>query len=92
MDRRISIGGKEKRVDRERNGSCGSIEEMWKRKRVDQEGGGEEGEEIFRSSKKTVRSPGIEKRRELDVVEMMRRMLKEVRGDQKEMEEGNEEI
>lgn len=45
---------------KERSGSIGTIEEMWKRRR--EEGGQGEEEEAFRSSKKTVRSPDIQEK------------------------------
>lgn len=44
-----------------RRGSCGTIEELWKRKREEQVEGGKEEEKVFRSSKKTVRSPDVER-------------------------------
>lgn len=56
---------------RERNGSIGAIEEVWKRRREKRREGEEE--EAFRSSKKTIRSSHIEKR------------LGGIRGDDKEI-------
>lgn len=51
---------KGKIVVRERSESYGSIEDMFKRKRDDAEDGTKKkGEEIFRTSKKTLRSPDV---------------------------------
>lgn len=50
---------------RERGGSLGNIEELFKRKRVEEEGEREvEKEELFKKSKVTVRSPQKVGRRE----------------------------
>jgi len=46
--------------NRVRHGSLGSIEELWKRKREESEGEGEEG---FNKSKKTIRTPEGEKKK-----------------------------
>lgn len=58
MKGRKGQGTKENRETRERNKSCGSIVDMWKRKREDlREGVGRKEGEVFETSKKTVRSP-----------------------------------
>jgi len=51
-------GLREETGNRVRHGSVGSIDELWKRKRVEME---EEGEEGFNKSKITIRSPEKEK-------------------------------
>lgn len=48
---------------RERRGSYGNVEKMLKRKREEGRGGEVKEKEIFRTSKKTVRSPDIEEER-----------------------------
>lgn len=66
--REKDIGGRR----REKGGSLGNLEEMFKRKRKS----GEEttGEEVFRSSKKTLRSPGKGEGGEREEIgEMMRK-------------------
>lgn len=60
MERKGIVGFKENRETKDRNDSCGSLEEMWKRKRKEQGKVGRR-EEIFRGSKKTVMSPDMEK-------------------------------
>lgn len=60
MKKRAMTKVREKGVTRDRSGSTGTIEEMWKRRR--EEGGEKEDEEMFRSSKKTMRSPDILKK------------------------------
>lgn len=59
MDREHSVGKMEESKVGERSGSTGIIVEMWRRKREreGEEGGDEEGKEIFKRSKKTPRSP-----------------------------------
>lgn len=52
------MGVKEKGV-RDRSGSMETLEDMWKRS--NEEGGEREGQEAFRSSKKILRSPDVEK-------------------------------
>lgn len=83
---------------RGRSRSCGSIEEIWNRRREDS-GEWEEGEgEIFRKSKKTVRSPDLKKGMGKGV-EMMRaelrelvKEIKEVRGWREKIKKIKEEI
>lgn len=58
MEKRTLSGVKEKGV-RDRSESMGTLQDMWKRRR--EEGGEGEGEEAFRSSKKILRSPDVEK-------------------------------
>lgn len=79
---------KRKREARGRSEICENIEEMWKRKREKQgEGGGRE-EEVFRGSKKTVRSLDIEKRMGAGLEEIMRRLIREkLRGVMEEIKE-----
>lgn len=52
MDRKHSAEKMEEKKVRVRSGSMGLLEEMWRRKRVRERGGGadEEGKEIFRES------------------------------------------
>lgn len=83
MERKGIVGFKENRETKDRNDSCGSLEEMWKRKRKEQGKVERREEEIFRGSKKTVMSPDMEKEKEKWVEEMMRRLKrKKVRGDE----------
>lgn len=58
MEKRGMMGLK---GSRGRSDSCGSIEEIWIKKREEQLEGGGGGEEAFRGSKKTARSPDVEK-------------------------------
>lgn len=60
MEKRALTGAREKEVMKERSGSSGSIEEMWKRG-IEKKREREE-EEVFRTGKKTVRSPDLEER------------------------------
>lgn len=62
---------------RERSGSIGVIE-FWKRRREEKREG--EKEKVFTSSKKTMRSPDIEKRLERGLKEMISRLLREELG------------
>lgn len=71
MERSRLVGVRGNRIARGRSKSCGSQEDMWKRKRGTR-GRGEE--EVFRSSKKTVRSPDVEKGMGGGVEGMMRRL------------------
>lgn len=66
---------------RGRSKSCGSLEEIWKRKREEQGEGGREEEEIFRSNKKTVRSSDMDVKGLGGGVEgMVRRLMREELG------------
>jgi len=58
MEGDLGTEGKRGRKGRERSESMGNIEEMWKRKREEMDRSREEEEAVFRSSKKTFRSPG----------------------------------
>lgn len=64
-------------MTRGRSESSGSIEDMLKRKR-DESGvrTGKE-EEVFRTNKKTVRSPDVERGKEEGMEEMLRRLMRE---------------
>lgn len=57
MEKRSIARIKKSKERRSRSGSCGNIEEMWKRKRKESGKGGEGEEEAFSGSKKTVRPP-----------------------------------
>lgn len=92
IGRIASIGGKkgvagigEKKVARSRSGSCGSMEKIWKRKWEGQEEGGKRKEgEVFKASKKTVRSPDIMRGEKKGMIEMMKRLLRENRKEREE--------
>lgn len=62
-------------VARDRSESCESIEDMLKWKRDESEAR-EEGK-VFRTSKKTVKSPDIERVREEGIKETLRRLMRE---------------
>lgn len=74
MEKRTLSGVKEKGV-RDRSGSMGTLEDMWKRR--SEERGEGEGEEAFRSSKKILRSPDVEKSTGEGLEDVMRRVLRE---------------
>lgn len=83
---------KKSRKARGRSESCGSIEEMWKRKR-EESGEGKGGkEEIFKISKKTVRSPDLGKGMGGGVEEMMRRIAEGAVGGSYKGDEGSERV
>ncbi|XP_011883873.1 PREDICTED: uncharacterized protein PF11_0207-like [Vollenhovia emeryi] len=79
-----------------RSGSTGAVDEIWKRKRAELDSSG--GEDIFRKSKKTVRSPKEwVGEGENSLEEMLREMMKELRREVREdsrkmMEELKEEF
>lgn len=80
MERRIITGIKERREARVRSQSCGSLEKMWKKNRVES-GEGRGGEEIFRISKKTVRSPEVGKGMGEGIEKMMRKLMRKELGE-----------
>jgi len=55
MERFLEGSGGREGKEKERSGSLGNIEELWKRKREEMERSREGEEDIFRSSKKTDR-------------------------------------
>lgn len=76
MERKNGARIKGRIVVRGRSESCGSIEDMLKRKRDESGVGAREEGEIFRTSKKKVRSPNVERGREEGIEETMRRLMR----------------
>lgn len=60
-----------------RRGSHGSLENIWKKKTEKQVKEENKRKDVFKSSKKTVRSPDVEKEMEREVDEIMRKLIKE---------------
>lgn len=63
-----------------RRGSCG-LDAIWKKKKEEQVKEGKEGVEVFRDSKKTIRSPDVEKGIGRGMEEMLRRLMREKLGE-----------
>jgi len=88
--------GKGTKELRERCGSMGSVEEMLKRKREDiKKDSREEGEDIFKKSNKTYRSPKKKGEKIEAAVELMavwRREMEEIIKEMKEDEEGDQGV
>lgn len=69
-------------MTRGRSESCGSMEDMLKRKKDESEVGAGKEEEVFRASKKTVKSPDVEKGKKEGMEEIwrLREEIREVKG------------
>lgn len=77
---------------RQRSGSHGDIGDLLNRKKEIFGEGGSGKEEIFKASKKTVRSPDVKKKGEVALEELMRRMMSELMGEIKKNGEELKEV
>ena len=86
----VGAGRREEGKERERSGSTGSmgnIEELlWKRKRKEMDKSREGNEDIFKRSRKTVRSPNKEKKRDENEMKRLRKKMEKGIYDIKESE------